>query len=71
MFEGVFVVRGRTEKGDMIGEKWKLELEEGVVDGVGGWVGFLRFRCLFQGWPFSRLAGIEGKRFLLNMGLFW
>ncbi len=39
MFEGVFVVRGRTEKGDMIGERWKLELEEGVVvvAGVEGW----------------------------------
>ncbi len=55
----------------MIGERCKLGLDEGVVVGVGGGVGFLRFRCLFQGWPFSRLAGTEGKRFLLYMGRFW
>jgi hypothetical protein len=30
---------------------------------VGGGVGFLRFRCLFQGWPFSRLAGMEEEVF--------
>ncbi len=46
----------------MIGERWEFGLEKGVVAAVGDEVGFLRFRCLFQGWPFSRLAGIEGKR---------
>ena len=57
MFEGVFVVRGRRERGDMIGERWKLGLEEGVavgVAGVAGWGGLLAFSL-----PLSGVAVLE------------
>ncbi len=69
MWSGV-VAKGGYDRG-------KVEIEVGRGRGGGGGggvrggVGFLRFRCLFEGWPFSRLAGMEGKRFLLDMGRFW
>ena len=48
------MVRGRRERGDMIGERWKLGLEEGVVVGSGGWGGLLAFSL-----PLSGVAVLE------------